>query len=89
MDTVARGEMVEGELDAFISKRDKQRRAEEGERREAEAWAESVARQNAAEREQNRWEWVRHFDRMAESHARLSQEYKRRADELCEKGTAA
>ncbi len=33
-------------------------------------------------RERNRWEWVRFFDRMAESHARLSEDYERRAAAL-------
>jgi hypothetical protein len=44
---------------------------------------------SAREREQNRWEWVRHFDRMAKRHAALAADYERRADELCEKGQAA
>ena len=44
---------------------------------------------SAREREQNRWEWVRHFDRMAKRHAALAADYERRADELCEKGKAA
>jgi hypothetical protein len=36
------GERVEGELDAFIAKRDKQRRQTEGERRLEALWVESV-----------------------------------------------
>jgi len=43
---------------------------------------------NAHQREQNRWEWVRYFNRMAKSHAALAADYERRADELCEEGEA-
>ena len=45
---IATGEKVEHELDAFIRKRDKERRRTEGERPEEEAWKESVRRYEAA-----------------------------------------
>jgi hypothetical protein len=45
---------------------------------------ESVKRYHAKIREENRWAWIRHFDRMAQSHAKLSEEYQRRAEKLCE-----
>jgi hypothetical protein len=47
MDTVARGEMAESSIDAFISKRDKERRQTEGERAREELWKESVRAHNA------------------------------------------
>jgi hypothetical protein len=47
-----------------------------------ELWMESERRHRARIREQNRWEWIRHFDRMAESHARLSESYIERAERL-------
>jgi len=43
---------------------------------------ESERRHRARIREQNRWEWVRYFDRMAASHARLSESYRERAERL-------
>jgi hypothetical protein len=44
---IAKGERVEGELDAFISKRDKERRQSEGERAREELWQKSVREHNA------------------------------------------
>jgi hypothetical protein len=42
LDTVARSEIVEKELDAMIRRRDERRRQSEGERRESELWMEMV-----------------------------------------------
>ncbi len=44
MDTIARGEVVEGELDAMIRRRDDKRRKTEGERDEEALWMVSVRR---------------------------------------------
>ncbi len=74
-------EIAEAELDRFIERR--AREAGEAELIEA-AWAESVRRHNARLREQNRWEWIRFFDRMARSHARISEDYQCRAEQLLE-----
>lgn len=49
-----------------------------------ETWKRSAVRHQEKIRRQNRWEWVRFFDRMAASHARLAEDYERRANELCE-----
>jgi len=46
-------------------------------------YLESVRRHHEKIRQRNRWEWVRFFDRMAQSHARIAQDYERRAEELC------
>ncbi len=56
----------------------------EGERLEEELWSVSVKRYHEKRRDQNRWEWVRYFDRMAACHARLSESYRERAEKLYE-----
>jgi hypothetical protein len=85
LDTVAHTEAVEGGLDLLIEKRHARRVKETGRERDEEAaWRESERRYQAARRNRNRWEWVRHFDRMADSHAALAEEYRRQADELTE-----
>jgi hypothetical protein len=52
-------------------------------------WRESTRRYHQRRREQHRWEWIRHFDKMADSHARISEDYRRRADELVKEPTPA
>ena len=55
--------------------------------REREAlWEESVRRNRERRRREIRAEWFGFFSRMAESHARIAQDYQRRAEELCQKG---
>jgi hypothetical protein len=49
----------------------------------AEVWLTSVRTYNRRRREQARWLWIRHFDKMADLHARLAADYQRRADALC------
>ena len=46
----------------------------------------SVRAYNRRRREQARWLWVRHFDKMADLHSRLAADYQRKADALCEEG---
>jgi hypothetical protein len=55
---IGAGKKVEAELDAFISRRDKQHRQTEGERAGEAAWRESERRHEAARREANRLAWV-------------------------------
>ncbi|MEJ7815964.1 MAG: hypothetical protein WKF53_12395 [Rubrobacter sp.] len=77
---ITKGEAVEGELDLMIA-----RRARDNPERDLEAmYAASVRRFKARQRDHIRWEWVRHFDRMADSHRRLSEDYERRAEALME-----
>jgi hypothetical protein len=57
---VVRVNQVEGELDAYIARADKQRRQDEGERPAEEIWAESVRTYNAKRREALAWEWLRY-----------------------------
>ena len=86
MDTVARGEMAEASIDAFISKRDKQRRKQEGERPAEDPYMESTRRYQERQRRQNVAAWFAHFCRMAENHRSLAEHYEGRAEELCEEG---
>jgi hypothetical protein len=73
---------VDAELDRLVEKR-----ARTG---DAEAvqmlWNGSVRRHKEAIRQRNRALWFAHFCQMAENHARISKDYERRAEELCEEG---
>jgi hypothetical protein len=80
---VARADTVDAELDRLISKRASQDRRPDPDE-EHDRWQGSVERYHQRRREEHRWEWVRHFDRMAAGHASISEDYRRRADELVE-----
>jgi Lon protease-like protein len=58
LDTVARTEMVEKELDGMIRRRDEKRRTEEGDRAAEEMYEESCRRYAEQERERNRLAWL-------------------------------
>ncbi len=75
-------EAVDAELDRLIARRASQDRSPDPDELEP-GYVESVRRHHEKIRQRNRWEWVRFFDRMAESHARIAQDYERRAEELC------
>ena len=92
IDEHARGEKVELELDAFITKRDAQRRRTEGERPVEEIWMESERRYEENRRRENQAAWYGwHLDQ-AERHRRtlegLITHHKTQAERLCEKGEA-
>jgi len=57
----APGEGVEGQIDAFIAQREKERIRAEGDRRAEEAWKESSQRQERARRNALAWEWLRFY----------------------------
>jgi hypothetical protein len=57
-------------------------RCGEAERIRTELWIGSVRTYNRRRREQARWLWVRHFDKMADLHTRLAADYQRKADAL-------
>jgi hypothetical protein len=82
---VERGETIERELQAFIEKRSRQSGHE---RPEEEAWRASVRRYHSHQRKEIAAQWFAHFCRMAANHARIAQDYERRAEELCKEGTA-
>jgi hypothetical protein len=70
---IARGEMVEAELDAMIRRRDTERRKSEGERREEEMYAESVRRHRERQRQQMWWERLRYHEHMVRVHTATSE----------------
>ncbi len=73
---------VNAEIDRLISRRASEDTTSDPTTLEP-GYLESVRRHHEKIRQRNRWEWVRFFDRMAESHARIAQDYERRAEELC------
>jgi hypothetical protein len=77
---IARGEMVEKELNAMIERRSRQKYPEEA----SEAWQESVRRYNARRREENRLAWCDYFSHLAGSLRTRAEEYDRRAQTLME-----
>ena len=79
---VGRGEAVEHELDAFISKRHEQRVKSEGERLTEEAWRESERRAEARRREENRGGWLSWYRRLERGYLQRSAECGRRAEAL-------
>jgi hypothetical protein len=72
---VARADTVDAELDRLISKRASQDRRPDPDE-EHDRWQGSVERYHQRRREEHRWEWVRHFDRMAAGHASISEDYR-------------
>ena len=87
---IARGEIAEAQLDAFINRRAEQRIRENGRTASQDAasarealWAMSVERYNEHRRRQIRAAWFSHFCLMAENHAALAESYRERAEQLC------
>jgi hypothetical protein len=70
LETVAKGEVAERHITAFISKRDEQRRAEEGERPVEELYAESTRRYQDGRQRARWWEWWRYHSGQAARHRR-------------------
>ncbi len=86
LNDVVRGEKLEAELNAMIEKRALKASGEQ--QFIEDAWAESARVHQRRTRERNRWEWIRFFERMAENHARMSEDYGRRASALLGEGRA-
>ena len=70
IDEHARGEKVEAEIDAFVLKRDAERRRTEGERAAEEIWMESERRYDARRVAGNRAAWREYHRDQAELHRR-------------------
>jgi hypothetical protein len=81
---IARGELVERELDAMIERRSRQKDPDEA----SELWQESVRRYNARKREENRLAWCGYFERLATSLRSRAEEYDDRAQALLEDETS-
>jgi hypothetical protein len=68
-------------IDALIDRRIRARSVAD----ELEAvYKESARQQRKKLREQNRWLWIRHYERMAGNHHALAEDYQRRAQDLLE-----
>jgi len=78
-------EAIDTELDRLISRRASQDRRQDPCELEP-SYAESVRRYHSRRRKEIAAAWFAHFCRMAENHARISEDYERRAEELCKEG---
>lgn len=78
-------DVATAQIDAFIERRARQSTEQ---RPEEVMYAESVRRYNARQRKEARAAWFAFFCRMAANHARISEDYERRAEELCKEGAA-
>ena len=85
---ISRGEAVEHEIDAFISKRHERRVIEEGGRPAQEAWMESERAHNRRRREENTAAWCEYLmDSAARTErvaAEIAAEKRARAQKLME-----
>jgi hypothetical protein len=79
---IGRGEAVEHELTAFIEKRHEHRVQSEGERQLEEVWRESVRREKAHRREENRGGWLSWYRCLERGYLERAAECGRRADAL-------
>jgi hypothetical protein len=81
-------ERAEKSINEFINARSK---AKKKANEEEELWKASERLHKEKLREENRSEWISFFDRMAQCHARIAEDYERRAealyDKILEKGT--
>lgn len=81
-------EKASAQLDEFIERRAQGRTGRDAANERARLLEESVARHHARKRRQNRAAWYEYFCRQAENHRKLSENYERRAEELCKEGAA-
>jgi hypothetical protein len=79
---ISKGEFVEAEIDAFISKRHDRRLVEESHRPSEELWAASERAYFARRREENRLAWQGYFCHLAGTLRARAEEYERRAELL-------
>ena len=77
---IARGEMVEKELDGMIERRSRQKDPDE----EHEIWQESARRYSAKKREENRLAWCDYFSHLAGALRARAEEYDHRSQALLE-----
>ena len=77
---IARGEMVEMELDAMVERRSRKKDPDEAN----ELWQESVRRYYARKSEENRLAWCDYFSHLASALRTRAEEYDHRAQALLE-----
>ncbi len=82
MDTFAKGEATEKELDALIRRRHDQRALSEGERAAEELWQESVRRYHERQETDHRAAWHEYEIRLYHIHSDLAAEHLARAERL-------
>ncbi len=82
MDTYAKGEQVEPELDAFTARRDKERRQTQGERDREELWQQSVRRYHERQQADHRAAWHEYEMRLYRIHSGLAAEHLASAENL-------
>ena len=82
---VARADPADQELDKLISRRASTDHGTTADERE-ELWKASVRAHHVRRRREARALWFAHFCQMADNHARIAQDYERRAEELCRDG---
>ncbi len=76
-------EAAEAEIERFISRRASEDNGTSRDDRDA-LWRKSLERYNQRRRREATAQWFTYFCRQAEAHRRLSEDYQRRAEELCE-----
>jgi hypothetical protein len=84
VDTIARGEMVEKELDAFIERRSRNGEVDPDE--QEELWRESVRRFHEHSEAEMRHRWIEYEQHMTELHTRLAEEHRQKKERLCGEG---
>ncbi len=89
---VAAGERAEAELDAFVSRRDSQRRKDEGDRAVEDLWKASERLHEAHRRDEMRAAWCEYHRGQAERHRRnlepLVSHHEAAAERLAGEGAA-
>jgi hypothetical protein len=75
-------EVAENQIDTFISRRDRERRKTEGDRRAEEMWAESVARFHERSEAEMRERWVEYHRHLQILHQGLADEHEAEAEKL-------
>ena len=80
-------DVVDQELDKLISRRASQDKTPTEDERNA-LWTVSLRAYRARQRREARAAWFAHFCLMADNHARIAEDYERRAEELCGEGPA-
>jgi hypothetical protein len=79
---IAHSEEVEKQLDAFIERRDEERRKSEGECRTEDLWQESVRCHNARQEQDHRLAWYEYEMRLYRIHSGLASEHLARVESL-------
>ena len=68
---ITKGEMVEAELNTYITRADKRRRETEGEREREELYMESVRRHHGRQQRELAWAWLRFHERQLNNRRRV------------------